>query len=62
MFALLKALGRDIPKLLVVGCEPAEECPGRMGLSPPVAGAVDQAVAVVLKLIGEHERTSGKEG
>jgi hypothetical protein len=30
-----------------------------MGLSPPVAGAVDQAVAVVRELIGEHE--SGKE-
>jgi hypothetical protein len=25
-----------------------------MGLSPPVAGAVDRAVAVVRELIGEH--------
>jgi hydrogenase maturation protease len=54
VFALLKALGGDIPKLLVVGCEPAEVSE-RMGLSPPVAGAVDQAVAVVCELIGEHE-------
>jgi hydrogenase maturation protease len=62
VFALLKALGGDIPKLLVVGCEPAEVSE-RMGLSPPVAGAVDQAVAVVRELIGEHESgTSGKEG
>jgi hydrogenase maturation protease len=59
VFALLKALGGDIPKLLVVGCEPAEVSE-RMGLSPPVAGAVDQAVAVVRELIGDHE--SGKEG
>jgi hydrogenase maturation protease len=59
VFALLKALGGDIPKLLVVGCEPAEVSE-RMGLSPPVAGAVDQAVAVVRELIGEHE--TGKEG
>ena len=59
VFALLKALGGDIPKLLVVGCEPAEVSE-RMGLSPPVAGAVDQAVAVVRELIGEHE--SGEEG
>jgi hydrogenase maturation protease len=54
VFALLKALGGDIPRLLVVGCEPAEVSE-RMGLSPPVAGAVDQAVAVVRELIGEHE-------
>ena len=59
VFALLKALGGDIPKLLVVGCEPAEVSE-RIGLSPPVAGAVDQAVAVVRELIGEHE--SGEEG
>ena len=59
VFALLKALGGDIPKLLVVGCEPAEVSE-RMGLSPPVAGAVDQAMAVVRELIGEHE--SGKGG
>ena len=59
VFALLKALGGDIPKLVVVGCEPAEVSE-RMGLSPPVAGAVDRAVAVVRELIGEHE--SGEEG
>ena len=53
VFALLKALGGDIPRLLVVGCEPAEVSE-RMGLSPPVAGAVDQAVTVVRELIGEH--------
>jgi hydrogenase maturation protease len=59
VFALLKALGGRIPRLLVVGCEPAEVSE-RMGLSPPVAGAVDQAVAVVRELIGEHE--PGEEG
>jgi hydrogenase maturation protease len=59
VFALLKALGGDVPKLLVVGCEPAQVSE-RMGLSPPVAGAVDQAVAVVRELIGEHE--TGEEG
>ena len=59
VFALLKALGGEVPKLLVVGCEPAEVSE-RMGLSPPVAGAVDRAVAVVRELIGEHE--SGEEG
>jgi hydrogenase maturation protease len=59
VFALLKALGGDLPKLLVVGCEPAEVSE-RMGLSRSVAGAVDHAVAVVRELIGEHE--TGEEG
>ena len=58
VFALFKALGGDIPKLLVVGCEPAEVSE-RMELSPPVAGAVDQAVAVVRELLGEHETREG---
>jgi hydrogenase maturation protease len=59
VFGLLKVLGGDIPELLVVGCEPAEVTE-RMGLSPAVAGAVDEAVAVVRELIGEHE--TGEEG
>jgi hydrogenase maturation protease len=59
VFGLLKALGGEMPRLLVVGCEPAEVSE-RMGLSPPVAGAVDQALAVVRELIGEHE--TGEEG
>jgi hydrogenase maturation protease len=59
VFAVLKALGGDLPRLLVVGCEPAEVSEG-MGLSPPVAGAVDRAVAVVRELIGEHG--TGEEG
>jgi hydrogenase maturation protease len=59
VFALLKALGGDIPRMLVVGCEPADTGEG-MGLSAPVAGAVGEAVAVVRELIDEHE--AGKEG
>ncbi|HET6751562.1 MAG TPA: hydrogenase maturation protease [Actinomycetes bacterium] len=59
IFALLQALGGDLPRLLVVGCEPAEVAEG-MGLSAPVAGVVGEAVAVVRELIGEHD--SGREG
>src|SRR4029450_3757536 len=59
VFALLKALGGDIPKLLVVGCEPAEVSE-RMGRSPPVAGRVGPAGCAARELIGEHE--SGEEG
>jgi len=40
-------------RVLVVGCEPAE-LDERIGLSPPVASAVDEAVRVVCSLI-EHD-------
>ena len=53
VFALLKDLGGDIPKLLVSAAS-RPRCRA-MGLSLPVAGAVDQAVAVVRELLGEHE-------
>lgn len=52
---LVKALGGRCARLLVVGCEPGtfgdEE--GTMGLSPPVAAAVDEAVPMIQTLIGE---------
>ena len=54
---MVKAMGGQLGRILLVGCEPAdlggEE--GRMGLTPPVAAAVDLAVDVVESLI-EKER------
>jgi hydrogenase maturation protease len=47
MLALLDTPPRDV---LVVGCEPASVAYG-IGLSEPVAAAVDDAVAVVLDLV-----------
>jgi hydrogenase maturation protease len=48
-----KAMGGKLGRVLLVGCEPAdlggEE--GRMGLTPAVAGAIDQATAMVESLI-----------
>jgi hydrogenase maturation protease len=54
VFQLVRSLGGKAPRTVIVGCEPAileadEE--GRIGLSPPVAAAVDQAVKVVEELI-----------
>ena len=50
---MAQAMGADLGRILVVGCEPAdlggEE--GRMGLTAPVAGAVEQAADVVISLI-----------
>jgi hydrogenase maturation protease len=48
-----KAMGGRLGRVLLVGCEPAdlggEE--GRMGLTPAVAAAIDQAAAMVESLV-----------
>ncbi len=61
---LVKTLGGQPQRILVVGCEPATFGPeeGRMGLSEPVQMAVDEAVRMVEqlveKLIAEGQRVS----
>jgi len=50
IFGMLDMLGGQVGKVLVVGCEPASVDYG-IGLSEPVAAAVDEAVTVVLGLI-----------
>jgi hydrogenase maturation protease len=54
VFSMLDMLGADAGRVLVVGCEPASVDEG-IGLSAPVAAAVDEAVRVVLDLV----RTAG---
>jgi hydrogenase maturation protease len=48
--AFVHALGGASTRILIVGCEPASVEEG-MGLTPPVAAAVDEAVSVVRRLI-----------
>jgi hydrogenase maturation protease len=50
VFALLKTLGGRPGRVLIVGCEPAatEE---EMGLSEPVAAAVEEAVKLILEIL-----------
>jgi len=50
VLAMLSTLGAADRQVLVVGCEPASVDYG-IGLSEPVAAAVDAAVAVVLDLV-----------
>ena len=53
---LAATLGNSCRRILLVACEPAtlgNEDADAMGLSPAVAAAVDEAIAVVEKLIGE---------
>jgi hydrogenase maturation protease len=55
---LVKALGGQMGRILVVGCEPATIEPdseGNMGLSEPVSGAVDEAVRVIETLISRDQ-------
>ncbi|HEX3492645.1 MAG TPA: hydrogenase maturation protease [Streptosporangiaceae bacterium] len=58
VFSMLDQLTDQRPsRILVVGCEPATVEYG-MGLSEPVASAVDEAVRVVLGLIAEQAERS----
>ena len=58
---MLSALGGQLRRVVVVGCEPAlvEEY---LGLSTEVAGAVDQAVEIVRDLVAELSTSNRKEG
>ena len=47
---MLGMLGGKTGQMLIVGCEPEDSGPG-IGLSVPVAAAVDDAVRKVLELI-----------
>jgi hydrogenase maturation protease len=51
VLGMLSTLGGEVGHVLIVGCEPASVDYG-IGLSAPVQAAVDEAVAVVLRLIG----------
>jgi hydrogenase maturation protease len=66
VLGMLGMLGAEATHVLVVGCEPASLDYG-IGLSEPVAAAVDEAVKVVLDLVsgaaqsGEDHRLVTKE-
>lgn len=53
---VVKALGGSCEHILLVACEPetfGDEETGAMGLSPPVAVAVDEAIKAIERLVGE---------
>lgn len=54
VLAMVAGLGGVIGRVLVVGCQPADIGDG-IGLTPPVAGAVDAAVRMVEQLIKERK-------
>jgi hydrogenase maturation protease len=56
VLSMVKAMGGQFKKILLVGCEPATFGPeeGQMGLSAPVAAAVEYGVRVVEELVERH--------
>jgi hydrogenase maturation protease len=61
VFSMLDLLGADAGRVLVVGCEPAGTDEG-IGLSAPVAAAVDEAVRIVLDLVRAAGPPSREDG
>ena len=53
VLSMVKSMGGEFRKILLVGCEPATFGPeeGQMGLSEPVEAAVDAAVEIVESLV-----------
>jgi hydrogenase maturation protease len=64
VLANLDTLGGQLPRTLVVGCQPLDVSEG-IGLSPAVSAAVDAAVALVGELVTElttQHATAGTGG
>ena len=60
MLASVTAVGGTLPRTIVVGCEPLTVDDG-MGLSVPVAAAVDPAIERVLGLLAELATASSAQ-
>jgi len=52
VFAQARTLGGKLGRVLIVGCE-VEDASERIGLSRSVDGAVDEAVRMILELVGQ---------
>ena len=60
VLGMVAELGGEIGRLLLVGCEPADVGEG-IGLSPPVAAAVDDAARLVEDLVSSTTVVPRKE-
>jgi hypothetical protein len=57
VLTLVKTLGGNFSKIVIVGCEPAytgEDADGSMSLSSAVAGAVERAADVVESVVARE--------
>jgi hydrogenase maturation protease len=60
VLTVLTSLGGTLGRVVVVGCEAADLSEG-IGLSPPVARAVEDAVNVVRELLDEFQNETTRE-
>jgi hydrogenase maturation protease len=58
---MVSDLGGRLGRVLIVGCQPARLEEG-IGLSEPVAAAVDKAVEAVEELVAEMSLSAREEG
>ena len=64
VLGMVKAMGGELKRILLVGCEPSplETEEGQMGLSEPVAAAVEEAVrlieSLVTNILEEHRQNA----
>jgi hydrogenase maturation protease len=61
VLAMVSDLGGRLDRVLIVGCQPADLEEG-IGLSEPVAAAVDKAVEAVEELVAEMSLSAREEG
>jgi len=61
VLSLVPVLGGRLGRVLVVGCQPESVADG-MGLSAPVAAGLDEAAALVRRLVGEPQVTVAAHG
>jgi hydrogenase maturation protease len=59
VLASLRRLGGSVERIFIVGCQPASLQEG-IGLSPPVAAAVDGATQLCLQLVSEMVESAKK--
>jgi hydrogenase maturation protease len=56
VIAMVKSMGGELKRILLVGCEPetfGTENEGKMGLSEPVRAAAVEAVALIEQLLSD---------
>jgi len=56
VFAQVRTLGGKLGRVIIVGCE-VEDASERIGLRPSVESAVDEAVRVILELVGQSRES-----
>ena len=59
--ALVRQLGGEVPRMMIVACQPSRIGPDA-GLSEPVAAAVDGAVQVIMRLIPSEAPATTLQG